>query len=109
MTSLQDAAGVSKRALDAASAYLAEHLHLLWEPFQVSIVTYALHVSDHLKKSPAFTRLQEVRREGRHVYWSEQEVPDIPSDIINTVTYLHPRKLYPFECKAVQATCNYNN
>ena len=38
------------------------------------------------------------------MYWSGEEIPDNPFEIVQTVMYLHPRIEYPHECKAIQAT-----
>ena len=44
--------------------YLAENMYLVTDPFQMSLIAFALHKSGHIRRSEAFGRLKSMRFPG---------------------------------------------
>ena len=60
----QDAAAAVRNALILTSNYLASLLPIINDPFQICIVTYALHLTNHRSCGDAFMIMVAAQRNG---------------------------------------------
>ncbi len=68
---LQEAKVAANAAVAKATDYLALLIPYITDPFQMCIVTYALHLTQHHKADYAFIRMKSMRREGL-CYWTNE-------------------------------------
>ncbi|KAI0207911.1 Complement C3 [Lamellibrachia satsuma] len=100
-----EAQAKAERATGRAAEYLANNFHRLLDPFEICMVTYALHVANHPSRGEAFHFMKKLKRTDEFVYWSDQPVETNPTRIINTIPYRLPRDSPPlYQSKAVEGT-----
>lgn len=70
------AAKIISNAINKGRLYLEQHLPKITDAFELSIVTYALHVTNSPIKDIAFQRLNNTKFKNDYgVYWSNYEIP----------------------------------
>lgn len=75
--------------------YLAEQFDKLVDPFEICIVTYALHVANHKMKTNAFLKMRSIKRESMNT----SNVPCRPTYISIIIMSL---RVNPFCIVAIQ-------
>ncbi len=60
----QDSKTKSENAKGLAAEYLASKLHLVTDPYQMAILTYALQRAGHRDRDVAFIKLRQMARRG---------------------------------------------
>ena len=71
-----NAAKIISNAINKGRLYLELHLPKITDAFELSIVTYALHVTNSPIKDIAFQRLNNTKFKNDYgVYWSNVEIP----------------------------------
>ena len=53
--------------MNLAAEYLYLKMWDIWDPFQMCITTYALHLAGHKARSEAFGRMRSMQREGTDI------------------------------------------
>lgn len=100
--------GAARIALDAAKAkaadYIAQFVANITDPFQMSIVAYALMSVSHARSDDAIARLNSMRRSTEYTYWANYDIPKNPIRTVNNIQYMMARIIYPNEGYAVQAS-----
>ncbi|KAI1297215.1 Antigen -like protein [Halotydeus destructor] len=112
LTEVRDLRGeVVGRASNArylAQRYLERMLHLIRthdDPYELSIVTYALTLSNSVDAEEAFNILDSKMREVSGMrYWSKEQVPAPQTQIENNRPYVLPRLPDKFEAVTVETT-----
>ncbi|XP_067945401.1 CD109 antigen-like [Watersipora subatra] len=67
-----------QETVTAAKDYLSEQAQFIDDPFEMSVVAYALSLANHPGKGVALKRLKEMRRSVKNMhYWSTMEIPPI--------------------------------
>ncbi|CAH1797576.1 unnamed protein product [Owenia fusiformis] len=94
-----------ENAKSLAVHYLEKNLNSIVDAYQMSIVTYALHIANSVQKNAAFRKLESMKiDDDDHIYWANKPVPKNPSKIVNTVPIMESRQEYDNEAYAVEAT-----
>ena len=71
-----NAAKLISNSINKGRLYLEQHLPKIKDAFELSIVTYALHVTNSPIKDIAFQRLNSTKLKNDYgVYWSNVEIP----------------------------------
>ncbi|KAK2182230.1 hypothetical protein NP493_362g02042 [Ridgeia piscesae] len=91
-------------AINNAIRYLNELLPTVKDPYQMALVAFALNTAKASTKTEAFLMLDKMKIQTAFTYWSSMPIPINPTRIHNTVPFLYPRVIYPFEAKAIEAT-----
>ena len=61
------AQSLADAAAHSGADYLASHFRYLTDPFDISLVTYALHVAAHRDRGYAFQKMQEIKYDGEYL------------------------------------------
>lgn len=104
-----DVSGAALSCIDKsrqlAAEYLSSEAYFIpdTEIFQLAITAYALSLSQQ-KSRNIFDKLWSLRKSDHEIYFSDKNIPENPSDFINTVRYLKPRMELMNDGYAVQST-----
>lgn len=88
-----------------ATRYLEKRLHIVNDPFDLALVTYALTLAGSVEQDAAFIKLDAIKyeQEGK-VYWAEEILPLTEFVFENQRPYVQPRLPFRNDALNVEAT-----
>ncbi|CAH1780995.1 unnamed protein product [Owenia fusiformis] len=102
-----EASSAAEKAKDKAAEFLATTLEILDDPFDLAIVTYALHAAEHRKKGEFFRKLKKAKRNDKGEqwpYWSPIEIDPIEIETIDVTPFMQPNEPSAMGVESVMAT-----
>ncbi|CAH1782654.1 unnamed protein product [Owenia fusiformis] len=103
--------GAASTAVETArnkgADFLATTFQLLDDPFELAIVTYALHIAGHRSKSTFFAKLRNSKQEDAREqwpYWSNRVVEPINIEVIDVIPFMQPNEPFDMDTSSVMAT-----
>ncbi|OQV18018.1 putative CD109 antigen [Hypsibius exemplaris] len=92
-------------ARTAAVRYLERVLDLLFDPYEVAIVTYALTVVDSHLKDAAFDKLDQMKRSfDSYIYWGKEQIEPPGFILRNNLPYMEAHLPNNYESTNIAAT-----
>ncbi|CAH1784985.1 unnamed protein product [Owenia fusiformis] len=102
-----EASSAAEKAKNKGADFLAMTLDILDEPFDLAIVTYALHAAEHRMKGEFFAKLKKAHRndlKDQWPYWSPKDIDSIHVETIDVTPFMYPNEPSEIGGEAVMAT-----